>query len=104
MDLYLKTLFMNELRVENVHVGIGDQQIVRGLSLAVPCGEVHAIMGPNGSGKSPVDKVMAGHPDYQVIKGEITRDGEDLLALEPDERARNGRFLALPYPREAAVV
>src|SRR5438309_1539108 len=75
-------LFMNELRVENLHVAIGDQQIVRGLSLAVPRGEVHAVMGPNGSGKSTLAKVMAGHPDYQVTKGKITMDGEDLLALK----------------------
>jgi len=93
-------LFMNELRVENLHIAIGDQQIVRGLSLAVPRGEVHAVMGPNGSGKSTLAKVMAGHPDYQVTKGKITMDGEDLLALEPDDRARKGLFLAFQYPSE----
>src|SRR5438552_11344045 len=98
--LYSKPLFMNELRVENLHVAIGDQQIVRGLSLAAPRGEVHAIMGPNGSGKSTLAKVMAGHPDYQVTKGKITMDGEDLLALEPDDRARKGIFLAFQYPSE----
>src|SRR5438046_8057281 len=91
---------MNELCVENLHVAIGDQQIVRGLSLAVPRGEVHAIMGPNGSGKSTLAKVMAGHPDYHVTKGKITMDGEDLLALEPDDRARKGLFLAFQYPSE----
>jgi Fe-S cluster assembly ATP-binding protein len=91
---------MNELRVEDLHVAIGDQQIVRGLSLSVPQGEVHAVMGPNGSGKSTLAKVMAGHPDYQVTKGKITIDGEDLLALEPDERARRGLFLAFQYPSE----
>src|SRR5256712_13057191 len=91
---------MNELRVENLHVDIGDQQIVRGLSLAVPRGEVHAIMGPNGSGKSTLAKVMAGHPDYQVTKGEVTMDGENVLALEPDDRARKGLFLAIQYPSE----
>jgi len=95
---------MNEIRVENLHVAIGDQQIVRGLSLAVPRGEVHAIMGPNGSGKSTLAKVMAGHPDYQVIKGKITMDGEDLLALEPDDRARKGLFLAFQYPSEVPGV
>jgi Fe-S cluster assembly ATP-binding protein len=91
---------MNELRVENLHVAIGDQQIVRGLSLAVPRGEVHAIMGPNGSGKSTLAKVMAGHPDYQVAKGKITMDGEDILGMESDERARKGLFLAFQYPSE----
>jgi len=95
---------MNELRVENLHVAIGDQQIVRGLSLAVPRGEIHAVMGPNGSGKSTLAKVMAGHPDYQVVKGKITMDGEDLLALEPDDRARKGLFLAFQYPSEVPGV
>src|SRR5213082_4185173 len=95
---------MNELRVENLHVAIGDQQIVRGLSLAVPRGEVHAVMGPNGSGKSTLAKVMAGHPDYHVTKGKITMDGEDILALEPDERARQGLFLAFQYPSEVPGV
>src|SRR6266404_8723498 len=91
---------MNELRVDNLHVSIGDQQIVRGLSLSVPRGEVHAIMGPNGSGKSTLAKVMAGHPDYQVTKGKIAMDGEDVLGMEPDERARKGLFLAFQYPSE----
>src|SRR6202158_785191 len=91
---------MNELRVENLHVAIGDQQIVRGLSLAVPKGEVHAIMGPNGSGKSTLAKVLAGHPDYKVTMGEVLMDGEDVLGLAPDERARKGLFLAFQYPSE----
>src|SRR5207237_1714577 len=91
---------MNERRVENLHVTIGDQQIVRGLSLAVPCGEVHAIMSQNGSGKSTLAKVMAGHPDYHVTKGKITMDVEDILAIEPDDRSRKGLFLAFQYPSE----
>src|SRR3982750_3012376 len=91
---------MNELRVDNLHVAIGDQQIVRGLTLAVPRGEVHAIMGPNGSGKSTLAKVVAGHPDYHVTKGKITMNGEDVLAMETDERARKGLFLPLQYPSE----
>src|SRR5438132_5108803 len=102
--VYFQLLFMNELRVENLHVAIGDQQIVRGLSLAVPRGEVHAVMGPNGSGKSTLAKVMAGHPDYHVTKGRITMDSEDLLALEPDDRARKGLFLAFQYPSEVPGV
>jgi len=95
---------MKELRVDNLHVTIADQRIVRGLSLAVPCGEVHAVMGPNGSGKSTLAKVLAGHPDYQVTQGKVTMDGENLLALEPDERARRGLFLAFQYPSEVSGV
>src|SRR3989449_4759438 len=91
---------MDELRVENLHIAIGDQQIVRGLSLAVPRGEVHAIMGPNGSGKSTLAKVMAGHPDYEITAGKIAMDDQDLMELEPDERSRKGLFLAFQYPSE----
>ena len=95
---------MNELQVDNLHVSIGDQEIVRGLSLSVPRGEVHAIMGPNGSGKSTLAKVMAGHPDYQVTKGKVTMDGEDVFGMEADERARKGLFLAFQYPSEISGV
>src|SRR5256714_8916743 len=91
---------MNALSVDNLHVSIAEKKIVRGLSLAVPRGEVHAIMGPNGSGKSTLAKVLAGHPDYQVTQGKVTMDGEDLLELEPDERARRGLFMAFQYPSE----
>ena len=89
-----------ELQVENLHVEIADQEIVRGLTLTVPQGEVHAIMGPNGSGKSTLAKVLAGHPDYKVTAGKVTMDGENVLELEPDERARRGLFLAFQYPSE----
>ena len=98
--LIFLVLFMNELRVENLHVTIADKEIVRGLSLSVPCGQVHAIMGPNGSGKSTLAKVLAGHPDYQVTKGNVSLDGENLFELEPDERARRGLFMAFQYPSE----
>src|ERR1700742_3188810 len=91
---------MNELRVESLRVAVGDQEIVRGLTLRVPRGEVHALMGPNGSGKSTLAKVLAGHPDYHVTAGKILMDGEDLLELDPDERARRGLFLAFQYPSE----
>src|SRR6202162_5384164 len=91
---------MKSLIVENLHVAIADQEIVRGLSLSIPSGEVHAIMGPNGSGKSTLAKVLAGHPDYHVIKGKVIMDGENLLELEPDERARRGLFMAFQYPSE----
>jgi Fe-S cluster assembly ATP-binding protein len=95
---------MNGLVVKDLHVTIAGQEIVRGLSLVVPRGEVHAIMGPNGSGKSTLAKVMAGHPDYEVTVGKITMDGQDVLALEPDERARLGLFLAFQYPSEVPGV
>src|ERR1041384_4309850 len=95
---------MKALIVKDLHVTIAGQEIVRGLSLAVPQGEVHAIMGPNGSGKSTLAKVMAGHPDYEVTAGKITMDDQDLLASEPDERARLGFFLAFQYPSEVPGV
>src|SRR5260370_32178352 len=91
---------MKGLRVEKLHITSADKEIGRGLSLSVPCGQVHAIMGPNGSGKSTLAKVLAGHPDYQVTKGNVSLDGENLLELEPDERARKGLFMAFQYPSE----
>jgi len=95
---------MKELNVENLHVTIAGQQIVRGLSLRVSRGEVHALMGPNGSGKSTLAKVLAGHPDYEVTKGKVLMEGENLLELEPDERARRGLFMAFQYPSEVPGV
>lgn len=91
---------MQELSIKELRVAIGANEIIRGLSLAVRTGEVHAIMGPNGSGKSTLAKVIAGHPDYRVLSGEVTVDGENVLELEPDERARRGLFLAFQYPSE----
>jgi len=91
---------MNQLSIHDLRVSIADQEIIRGLSLAVPKGEVHAIMGPNGSGKSTLAKVLAGHPDYNVVSGKIEMDGENIMELEPDERARKGLFLAFQYPSE----
>ncbi|MGZ4965775.1 MAG: Fe-S cluster assembly ATPase SufC [Chthoniobacterales bacterium] len=91
---------MNQLEIQDLHATIAEQEIIRGLSLTVPKGEVHAIMGPNGSGKSTLAKVLAGHPDYQVTRGSVTMDGEDILALAPDERARKGLFMAFQYPNE----
>ncbi|MEP6937319.1 MAG: Fe-S cluster assembly ATPase SufC [Chthoniobacterales bacterium] len=89
-----------ELAIHNLRVEIAEQEIVRGLSLTVPLGEVHAVMGPNGSGKSTLAKVLAGHPDYKVTSGQVLMDGENILDLAPDERARKGLFLAFQYPSE----
>ncbi len=91
---------MNQLEINDLHARIAEQEIIRGLSLSVPKGEVHAIMGPNGSGKSTLAKVLAGHPDYAVTSGSVTMDGEDILGFAPDERARKGLFLAFQYPSE----
>ncbi|MFN2508894.1 MAG: Fe-S cluster assembly ATPase SufC [Chthoniobacterales bacterium] len=91
---------MNRLEIKDLHAVIAEQEIIRGLSLVVPLGEVHAIMGPNGSGKSTLAKVIAGHPDYKVTRGSVLMDGENVLDLEPDVRARKGLFLAFQYPSE----
>src|SRR5437763_10803447 len=91
---------MKEVNIERLHIAVGDKEIVRGLTLRVPRGEVHARVGTNGSEKSTLAKVLAGHPDYRVTAGKILMDGEDLLQLEPDERARRGLFLAFQYPSE----
>ncbi|HEX8296503.1 MAG TPA: Fe-S cluster assembly ATPase SufC [Chthoniobacteraceae bacterium] len=91
---------MSLLTINDLHVSIGDKEILRGLTLEIPSGEVHAIMGPNGSGKSTLSKAIGGHPDYTVTSGEILLDGENILGMGPDERARKGVFLAFQYPME----
>jgi len=88
------------LEISNLHCSIGGNEILRGLSLSVDAGEVHAIMGPNGSGKSTLAQVVAGHQDYEVTEGSVTYEGKDLLDLEPEERAREGIFLGFQYPVE----
>jgi len=88
------------LTVKNLHVRAGDREILRGIDLSIDTGEVHAIMGPNGSGKSTLARVLAGHPDYQVTSGEVLYDGRDLLAMDPETRAREGVFMAFQYPVE----
>ena len=88
------------LSIQNLRANIGDCEILKGVTLEVPKGEVHAIMGPNGSGKSTLTKVIAGHPDYEVTGGDVLLDGEKILDMEPDERARAGLFLAFQYPME----
>lgn len=92
------------LEIKNLHARIGDTEILRGLSLSVNAGEVHAIMGPNGSGKSTLAQVIAGHEDYVVTDGQVTYQGADLLDLEPEIRAREGIFLGFQYPVEIAGV
>ena len=91
---------MSSLKIQDLHVQIGEKEIVRGLSLEIPKGEVHAVMGPNGSGKSTLSKAIGGHPDYEVTGGDVLLDGESLLGLDPDERARKGLFIAFQYPLE----
>ena len=88
------------LSIKNLHASIEDKEILRGLDLEVKAGEVHAIMGPNGSGKSTLSYVLAGKDDYEVTAGSATLDGEDLFAMEPNERAAAGLFLAFQYPLE----
>jgi Fe-S cluster assembly ATP-binding protein len=88
------------LQVKNLHVEIEGKKILNGLDLTVAKGEVHAIMGPNGSGKSTLAHVMAGKPEYEVTEGEVLLDGENILELEPEERAAKGVFLAFQYPIE----
>ena len=86
------------LEIENLHVSIDDNEILRGVNLTINTGEVHAIMGPNGSGKSTLANVIAGNPEYEVTEGSIRFFGEDILELAPDERAQLGVFLAFQYP------
>jgi Fe-S cluster assembly ATP-binding protein len=88
------------LSIDNLHVRIGEAEILKGLSLEVPAGEVHAIMGPNGAGKSTLSYTLAGRSGYEVTDGSATLDSEDLLALEPNERAAKGVFLSFQYPLE----
>jgi Fe-S cluster assembly ATP-binding protein len=88
------------LDIRDLRATVGDQEILKGISLSVQQGEIHAIMGPNGSGKSTLAQVLAGHPAYTVTGGSVTYDGEDLLDLDPEVRAQKGVFLAFQYPVE----
>jgi Fe-S cluster assembly ATP-binding protein len=92
------------LDIKDLQVQAEDKQILKGIDLHVRAGEVHAIMGPNGSGKSTLARVLAGHPEYEVTAGEVLYEGRDLLEMDPDERAREGVFMAFQYPVEIAGV
>ena len=91
---------MSLLEIKNLHISIGDKAIVKGFNLTIKPGEVHAIMGPNGTGKSTLAKAIAGHPSYTITEGDVILDGKSILAMQPDERARSGLFLAFQYPSE----
>jgi Fe-S cluster assembly ATP-binding protein len=95
---------MSMLDIKNLHVSAEGSEILKGLDLQVNPGEVHAIMGPNGSGKSTLARALSGHPQYVVTEGEVRFEGKDLLAMDPDERAREGVFMAFQYPVEIAGV
>jgi Fe-S cluster assembly ATP-binding protein len=92
------------IEIEDLHVEVEGREILRGLNLNIDKGEIHAIMGPNGSGKSTLAYVLTGRPGYEVTAGKITYKGEDILGLEPDERAQRGIFLAFQYPTEVPGV
>jgi Fe-S cluster assembly ATP-binding protein len=92
------------LQVTNLQVKAEDKEILRGIDLTVNTGEVHAIMGPNGSGKSTLARALSGHPEYEVTAGTVLFEGKDLLEMDPDERAREGIFMAFQYPVEIAGV
>ena len=91
---------MSLLEIKNLHISIGDKAIVKGFNLTIKPGEVHAIMGPDGTGKSTLAKAIAGHPSYTITGGDVILDGKSILAMQPDERARSGLFLAFQYPSE----
>jgi Fe-S cluster assembly ATP-binding protein len=89
---------MPELEIKNLHVAVGDKQILKGLDLTVRSGEIHALMGPNGSGKSTLANAVMGHPSLEVTEGQILFDGENITEASPDERSRMGLFMAFQYP------
>jgi Fe-S cluster assembly ATP-binding protein len=95
---------MSMIAIKNLQVKVEGKEILKGIDLSVNAGEVHAIMGPNGSGKSTLARALSGHPEYEVSGGEVLYEGKDLLDMDPDERARDGVFMAFQYPVEIAGV
>ena len=95
---------MSELAIEDLHAEIDGKKILKGVSLRIRSGEIHAIMGPNGAGKSTLSYVIMGHPKYVVTKGDINLDGESIVGLSPDKRARKGLFMSFQYPAEVPGV
>lgn len=95
---------MSTLKIQDLHVEIEGKEILKGVNLEISTGEIHAIMGPNGTGKSTLSSAIMGHPKYEVTQGTIELDGEDVLEMEVDERARAGLFLAMQYPSEISGV
>src|SRR5579863_9263108 len=91
---------MSLLEIKDLHATVGDREILKGISLSINPGEVHAIMGPNGSGKSTLAAILAGRDGYDITEGQVIFNGQDLLELDPEERAREGVFLAFQYPVE----
>ena len=94
----------NTLEIIDLHVSVEDKEILKGINLVVKEGEVHAIMGPNGNGKSTLLQTIMGHPKYTITRGSILLNGEDVLTMSVDERARKGIFLAMQYPQEISGV
>src|SRR5579864_2811062 len=89
---------MSELIIKNLRVRVADKEILKGINLTLRQGETHALMGKNGSGKSTLASALMGHPNYEVTQGEVLLDGENILEMSPDERAKKGLFLAFQYP------
>src|SRR5690625_5038109 len=102
----MEGLYMSDytLEIKDLHVSVEDMEILKGVTLTIKSGEFHAVMGPNGTGKSTLAAAVMGHPKYEVTKGSITLNGEDVLEMEVDERARAGLFLAMQYPSEVSGV
>lgn len=92
------------LEISDLHMRIEEKQILKGLTLTIKGGEIHAVMGPNGTGKTSLAQCLMGHPRYQITGGRVRLDGEDMLTMKPDERARHGLFLAMQYPSEISGV
>lgn len=95
---------MSVLEIKDLHVGIEDKEILKGVNLTIKTGEIHAIMGPNGTGKSTLAAALMGNPNFEITQGTVLLDGQDVLAMEVDERAKAGLFLAVQYPSEISGV